>query len=681
MGEKGIRGLLPPLSFRARTFAALVGISAFTSLGIGLVLFYFAGERLATAEEQLMEQRSRTAHDGAEDFLSGLRNPEDDTFPEPESYAEELVRSIERTGLSALYLSPSGEPLAARDGQEGALEAETAYNRFGITEGVVNAAVERGENGEGGQLRARDSSPRYIAVWPLTSSDGTVRGVMVYANPQTGFDEALTFLRYGILGAIGASVVLAGLASLALARQITRPLSETRDAVIRVASGDYRAVPVNSRDELGELVSAFNYMAAEIEHYVSEIQEQKSRLEAVLEASPEAVVAVDPSERITMSNPAAARMLGVRMSDVGRRVEDLEVPEEILACLREASSTGTAVREVEAGEKTFWAYAAQMSAETDREEHPTSEGELSDQSLYATDDEGPEDTNGHHSVLPEVRDGSGESEPGSGGARAGTILAVRDITEHRSLERAKTAFVSDVSHELRTPLTTIQSAVDLVGRARDKLDPIEHRALELAEGELLRVRDMVEELLTLAQMDSWQYSLEMKPNDIDEVVQSALDSVESKAKRFGISIYFREGEPDEEAEEHQEHQEHHCVCDAGKLYQVFLNLLDNAIKYSDPGAQVYVSLEEAGSSVVVRIRDTGVGIPEEDLPQLFDRFYRVDKARSRATGGSGLGLSITRELVELHGGDVSVQSEVGVGSTFEVRLPKAPLSRSANYAI
>lgn len=677
MGEKGIRGLLPPLSFRARTFAALVGISAFTSLAIGLVLFYFAGERLASAEEQLMEQRSRTAHDGAEEFLSGLRNPEDDTFPAPENYAGELVRSIERTGLSALYLSPGGEPLAARDGQEGDMEAEAAYDRFGITEGVARAAVERGEAGEGGQLRARDSSPRYIAVLPLTSPDGAVQGVMVYANPQTGFDEALRFLRYGILGAIGASVVLASLASLALARQITRPLSETRDAVIRVASGDYRAVPVNSRDELGELVSAFNYMAAEIEHYVSELQEQKSRLEAVLEASPEAVVAVDPLERITMSNPAAARMLGVRMSDVGRRVEELEVPEEILACLREASSTGTAVREVEAGEKTFWAYASQMGAETYKEERPAPEDERSDRDLHDTREEDPEDGNGHRSALPEFRDGNGLTVPGSGGARAGTILAVRDITEHRSLERAKTAFVSDVSHELRTPLTTIQSAVDLVGRARDKLNPIEHRALELAEGELLRVRDMVEELLTLAQMDSWQYALEMKPNDIDEVVQNALDSVESKAKRFGISIYFREGE----AGDAGERREHNCVCDAGKLYQVFLNLLDNSIKYSDPGAQVYVSLEEAGSSVTVRIRDTGVGIPEEDLPQLFDRFYRVDKARSRATGGSGLGLSITRELVELHGGDVSVQSEVGVGSTFEVRLPKAPLSRSANYAI
>jgi PAS domain S-box-containing protein len=476
-------------------------------------------------------------------------------------------------------------------------------------------------------------------------------------------------------------------------------------------------------------------MAAEIEHYISEIQEQKSRLEAVLEASPEAVVAVDPAERITMSNPAAARMLGVRMSDVGRRIEDLDIPEEVLRCLREAASTGAAVREVEAGEKVFWAYAAQMSPEADGVEFPGQDGQRADHARPRSDANGysgtsetsetsetsvtsatsaTSGTNGHHPTLPELS-GSQDGEPASsrsssssvssepeapGRGRAGTILAVRDITEHRSLERAKTAFVSDVSHELRTPLTTIQSAVDLMGRGRDKLDPIEHRALELAEGELGRVRGMVEELLTLAQMDSWQYSLEMKPNDIDEVVQNAVDSVESKAGRFGIELHFSgkgsgpaetledieytEYTEDTNGAEHTEStepEEHYCVCDAGKLYQVFLNLLDNAIKYSDPGAQVYVSLEEEGPSVLVKIQDTGVGIPEEDLPQLFERFYRVDKARSRATGGSGLGLSITRELVELHGGEVSVESEVGVGSTFEVRLPKAPLSRSANYAI
>ena len=336
---------------------------------------------------------------------------------------------------------------------------------------------------------------------------------------------------------------------------------------------------------------------------------------------------------MTMANPAAARMLGVKPASFGRPLSELEVPEDILTCLRDASSKGAAVREVEVGEKTYWAYAARMNAH-EYERH---------------------------------LDGSG-----------GAILAVRDITEHRSLERAKTAFVSDVSHELRTPLTTIQSAVDLIERARERLDPLEHRALELADQEIKRIRGMVEELLTLAQMDSRQYSLEVAPTDLDEVVRSALDSIEAKAKRFGIEIHYDLGD----AEDAVSGEAHRCVCDAQKIYQVLLNLLDNAIKYSDPGSRVDVEVLEDADSVTVRVSDTGVGIPEEDLPNLFDRFYRVDKDRSRATGGTGLGLAISKQIVELHGGGLSVRSEADVGSTFEIRLPKTPLPRSsANYAL
>jgi signal transduction histidine kinase len=257
--------------------------------------------------------------------------------------------------------------------------------------------------------------------------------------------------------------------------------------------------------------------------------------------------------------------------------------------------------------------------------------------------------------------------PGYG--NAGIILAVRDITEHRSLEKAKTAFVSDFSHELRTPLTTIQSAVGLLERARDRLDPLEHRALELADQELGRIRGMVEELMTLAQMDSWQYQLEVGPANLSTIILTAIESVEAKAERFGIGIYFGDA------------GEHRCVCDVQKLYQVFLNLLDNAIKYSDPGARVDIEIDEDATSLTVRIKDTGLGIPTEDLGQLFERFYRVDKDRSRASGGSGLGLAISKQIVEMHGGSISVESEVGTGSVFEVNLPKAFLSRSVSQAL
>ena len=602
---------------------ALVGISSVTSLIIGFVLYYFAQDRLVHAENTLLKQRSQTANAGAQDFLEGLRDPEDKTLPPPQDYAEELVRSVaDPTGLEVLYVGADLEPLAARDGLGNPIALGRAYQGLDRAELQDTVASPRGE----GRLVWSEGRSGYVAMWPLTASDGTVKGVLIYDVPRDELGETLAYLRYGILGAILTSILLAGAASLLLTRQVTRPLSETRDAAIRVASGDYAAtVPVKSRDELGEVARTFNYMAEEIEHYVGEIQEQKSRLEAVLEASPEAVVATDPGERVTMVNPAAARMLGIRDSDRGRTLEEIGAPREVLRCLREAAANGVAVREVELGEKAYWAYAAQMDRDGDIVQN------------------------------------------GSGGA--GIILAVRDITEHRSLEKAKTDFVSDLSHEIRTPLTTIQSAIGLLERARDRLDPLEHRALELADQELKRIRAMVEELLTLAQMDSWKYQLEVGPANMSTVVQTAIESVEAKAQRFGIGIYF------------DDTGEHKCICDVQKLYQVFINLLDNAIKYSDSGDRVDVEIEEDVSWLTVRIRDTGVGIPEEDLNQLFDRFYRVDKDRSRATGGSGLGLAISRQIVEMHGGRISVESEVDVGSVFEVTLPKAFLSRSASTAL
>ena len=616
------KGLPPGLSFKARIFVALVGISSVTSLIFGLVLYYFAQDRLVHAENTLLRQRSQTANSGAQDFLEGLRDPEDKTLPPAPDYADELVRAVaDPTGLEVLYAGPDMEPLAARDGLGDPLDPRKAYG------GLDKAELEEIASSPGGEGRLVWSEGRsgYVAVWPLTAYDGTEKGVLVYHVPQDELGDTLAYLRYGILGAILTSILLAGAASLLLTRRVTRPLSETRDAAIRVASGDYAAtVPVKSRDELGEVARSFNYMAEEIEHYVGEIQEQKSRLEAVLEASPEAVVATDSGERVTMVNAAAARMLGIRASDRGRTLEETGVPGAVLKCLREAAANGVAVREVELGEKAFWAYAAQM----DRGQPPNA-------------------PNGD----------------------AGIILAVRDITEHRSLEKAKTAFVSDLSHELRTPLTTIQSAVGLLERARDRLDPLEHRALELADQELKRIRGMVEELMTLAQMDSWKYQLEVGPADMSTVVQTAIESVEAKAQRFGIKIYFDNA------------GEHRCICDVQKLYQVFLNLLDNAIMYSDSGDRVDVEIEEDDSTLRVRIRDTGVGIPKQDLNQLFERFYRVDKDRSRATGGSGLGLAISRQIVEMHGGSISVESEVDVGSVFEVRLPKAFLSRSVSHAL
>ena len=614
-------------SFRTRIFIALVGISATVSLLIGVSFYYFAKARLIEVESRLLLQRSQAANQEAEGMLislirpraPGAISPKNFILPPPRSYAGRLVDKIAApTGLLVLYIGPDGRPLAARDSSGRTISPKNAYAELGLNARLVSRAEQGKLKGEGRLVR---NGFRYVALWPLEDPVGRVHGVMAYRAPWDGLYKALAYLRYGIMGAVAGSILFSGAAGLMLTRRITRPLSDTRDAAIKLASGSYTRIPERRRDELGEVAQAFNYMAEELEHYVGELQEQKSRLEAVLEASPEAILSTDLEGRITMTNRVATRMLGVRKSDVGRNIEEVGLPREIMQCINEASTNGVAVRETSCGDKIYWAYAAQMSR---------------------------------------------EEETGS----SGIILAVRDITERRILERTKTDFVSDVSHELRTPLTTIQSAVDLVsGGAKEKLGPMEHRALELAQGELKRIRSMVEELLTLSQMDSWQYSLEVGQADLSTILHNSLDSVRTKAERFGISLSLENDSP------------HPCVCDAQKIYQVFLNLLDNAIKYSESGDSVHVSVEEEEHFLTVHVSDTGIGIPEEDIPQLFERFYRVDKTRSRSTGGTGLGLAISKKIVELHGGNISVRSKPGEGSTFSVQLPKTPLPRSSSYAM
>lgn len=596
-------------SFRARIFLALVGISAAASLLIGLAFYYSAKGRLISIENNLLIQRSRAANEEATNFLENLHGSSNKRFPSPRSYAARMVHSVsDTTGLGVLYISPDGTPLAARSVSGATLDPGAVYRKLDLSNSLLQKAGKS-------STRARILEHSHIAVWPLATG-GEVRGTMIYEAPWDELNQTLSYLRYGIIGAVVASVLFAGGASLLLTRRITRPLSEARDAAIRFASGDYAPVPVERKDELGEMIRAFNYMAEEIKQYVGEIQGQKSLLEAVLEASPEAVIATDLEGRVKVANHVAASTLGVGKADSGRTLEELGAPAEILWCLGEASKNGAATREILFGERIYATYAARMGGED-----PSNSSDI--------------------------------------------IFAARDITERRLLERTKTDFVSDVSHELRTPLTTIQSAADLIGGAGERLTPMEHRALELAQGELKRIREMVEELLSLAQMDSWQYSLEIGPADLGAIIRNSIDSVSTKAERFGIEIHF------------EERSEHRCVCDAQKLYQVFLNLLDNAIKYSDPGARVDVFIEEDDSSIIVQVRDTGVGIPEEDLSRLFERFYKVDKARSRTTGGTGLGLAISKKIVELHGGKISVESKVGDGSTFVVRLPRSPLPRSA----
>jgi two-component system phosphate regulon sensor histidine kinase PhoR len=246
---------------------------------------------------------------------------------------------------------------------------------------------------------------------------------------------------------------------------------------------------------------------------------------------------------------------------------------------------------------------------------------------------------------------------GETGEVEGALAVFHDITDARMFDQMRTQFVANVSHELRTPLTSIKGFVEtlLDGALEDKL--LCRRFLSIIDSETDRLTRLIDDLLSLSALESKATKLSIKQLNFVESVKSVFNILAPQAaeKKLRLELIYPPGVP--------------CVkADADLVGQVLINLLDNAIKYTPDGGRVTVRITREGRKLVTRITDTGIGIAKESLPRLFERFYRVDKARSRVLGGTGLGLAIVKHIVELHGGDVFVDSEVGVGSTFSFCL-------------
>ncbi len=252
------------------------------------------------------------------------------------------------------------------------------------------------------------------------------------------------------------------------------------------------------------------------------------------------------------------------------------------------------------------------------------------------------------------------------GQSQGVILVFHDLTRLRQLENTRRDFVANVSHELRTPLSMIKGYVEtLLDGAKD--DPaVAEKFLHIIDKHADRLTFLIEDLLTLSQLESGQVALNLQDVSLHRVAQRVVEDLSSRATARGIRVL------------NQIPEDLTARVDADRLQQVFSNLLDNAIKYGHrDGEVVLASTASAESSIEISVRDDGPGIPVGSLGRVFERFYRVDKARSREQGGTGLGLAIVKHIVQLHGGEVGVQSELGKGTTFRIRLPGA---RSANAA-
>lgn len=454
----------------------------------------------------------------------------------------------------------------------------------------------------------------YVAI--LLESGGRIIGIVRTAMPVTFIDEAKEALRLQMITGGLVVAVLAAVVSLIVSHRITRPLEHLRRGAQRFARGNLSSrLAVPKSEEIGELAEAMNEMAAQLHQRINTITKQRREQEAVLSSMVEGVMAVDRDERIINLNRAAADLMGTELnSAIG-----LTVPEAI---------RNTSLQQVI--EETL------RTRRTTQEEIVFSGGETERLVQVSV------------SIL---RDAEGHG--------IGAVIVLNDITQLRKLENVRREFVANVSHELKTPITSIKGSVEtlLDGAIEDRIDAMRFLQMIARQGE--RLHRIVEDLLSLSRIEreSEREEVSLQTRSVCEVLRAAVVSCETKAREAGVEVHLEC--PDDLT----------ASLNAHLLELGVINLIDNALKYSESGRAVTVSARHQDGDICIEVSDEGCGIESRHLERLFERFYRVDKARSRKIGGTGLGLAIVKHIAIAHGGRVSVRSTVGQGSSFAIHLP------------
>ncbi len=514
--------------------------------------------------------------------------------------------------LLAEFAQQSGADIAVLN-STGNLIARSGADLPGYS--LLEEEIAQALTGQRGQSVRRDSTTneRLMHLTMPVRAGGRLLGVVYVVSSLEELYRTLGDIRMILLGATGLALLITAVLGLFLARTITGPIARLTRRARLMAAGDFdQMVDVRSDDEIGQLGRMFNYLASRLRETLTEMSREKSRAEAILNYMADGILAVNSSGLVVLVNPAAARLLGTSS----------------------VAASGRPLGEVLPGAfdpQQVWEHreGEELSNEL------TAVGNRLLKAWYAP-----------------VRNERGRP--------TGVVIVLHDITEQEQLANMRREFVANVSHELRTPLTTIKSYVEtLLDGALEEV-PTARRFLGVVAREADRMTRLVHDLLALSQLDHKQVMWEQGPVDLGLVLSGAADRlrVASMAKGLAVSIEL----PDHYGP---------VMGDAEKLEEVVMNLLSNAIEFTPPGGSVGLRLEAEEAGLTVSITDTGIGIPADDLPRIFERFYRVDKARSRHMGGTGLGLAIAKEMVEAHRGRISIESQLGVGTTVRFFLPLA----------
>ncbi len=495
---------------------------------------------------------------------------------------------------------------------DGTVWGESQENRAVMTNHSDRPEVIQAlKNGEGSSSRLSQTlglTMMYTAV--KVTKDNKILALVRVALPLEEVSANVANLQR-ILAAVTLLVTALALILAALiAGRITRPVRELTQLAWELDPTRPSDQPIPpSKDEISRLAQVFNDMSGSLSGQINDLEAERAKLDAVLQKMTDGVLIVDSLGVVQLLNPAAVKMFTItQASPIGK---------PLIEVIRHHQPV------------VMW-QRCQASGETQSEEFDV----------------------GHRLSLQGIASSLSPAIPGS------TLLLFQDLTRQRQIEAMRRDFISNVSHELRTPLAALKALTETLQAGAMEDPPAAHRFLEQMETEVDSLSLMVNELLELSRIESGRVPLNITPTRPLDIVNPAYERLRLQAERAGLTLTL-ECPPDLPA----------VLADASRMQQVVVNLLHNAIKFTSTGGQVTVRAVPQDREVLFTVSDTGIGIAAEDLPRIFERFYKVD--RSRATTGTGLGLAIARHLVEAHAGRIWAESQVGKGSAFYFTLPLA----------
>ena len=471
----------------------------------------------------------------------------------------------------------------------------------------------------------------YVNVIPLNDSNNNVVGAVLLRASLEGVYSNINNITLIYLSAALITIILSLFLAVLISQEITRPIEEMRKQTLRIARGDFSGqVRVMGNDELGQLAGAVNNLSVRVEEAQESSDSERRRLDSVLSHMSDGVLATDRRGNITIVNNMALQLLGVDHEDdlIGKSIIDaLDIRHDYTVRELINSNQKEMIIDMSAGGNNLIlnAYFSPIQRES--------------------------------------------------GFISGLVCVLHDVTSQQKEERERKQFVSNVSHELRTPLTSVHSYVEALSDGAWKDKDIAPQFLTVIQNETNRMIRMINDLLSLSRMDSGTTKLNLEYVNIKELFNYILnrfdmiikkDENDQNSKKYTIESYFTD-------------KDLWVEIDTDKFTQVIDNIMNNAIKYSPDGGVITTRLLETHNHVILSISDQGLGIPRKDLGRIFDRFFRVDKARSRKQGGTGLGLAISKEVINLLGGQIWVDSIEGQGSTFYISLPYVPYEEEDDW--